>query len=275
MRRLKKPHFDVERIVRDCAKSYSQDSLRKQFFDNATYIKEKSDEYDQYASKTEWDHIVKEYKVNGIITSEEMRSLYEDKFTKHKAERENYYDKIMSLATNGKCPICGIGHVSTLDHYLAKSIYPTYAVTPENLIPVCKDCNYNKRDYEIKSINNALLHPYYDSIDSIEWLCARIEKEGEMMVVCYYVNPSISGELYKRLKNHFDRYKLGKAYAVQASTEISENMRIWKDRFFCGRDKLISYLNECLRSREAYMKNTWNTALLRALIRNIDVFSEL
>ena len=51
---------------------------------------------------------------------------------------------LMSLANTGKCPICGIGQASTLDHYLAKTIYPTYAVTPYNLVPVCKDCNFAK-----------------------------------------------------------------------------------------------------------------------------------
>lgn len=93
---------------------------------------------------------------------------------------------LMSLANTGKCPICGIGQASTLDHYLAKTIYPTYAVTPYNLVPVCKDCNFAKSD-------------------------------------------SIMREEFK------------------------------------------TYLTELLAAKESFQYNTWNTALLRALIENIDI----
>ena len=83
----------------------------------------------------------------------------------------------MSLAVNGKCPICGIGPVSNLDHYLAKSLYPTYAITPINLVPECRDCNFNKRDTLIKSATDSPLHPYYDEIDNRIWLVAELVKD--------------------------------------------------------------------------------------------------
>lgn len=275
MRCLKKPKFDVATIVKDCANSFRGEK-KELFSTNALYIKEKSDAYDSYARMKEWEKIPKEDKVNGVISAKDMNTLYSEKFAKHMPERGAYYDKIMSLAVNGKCPICGIGQVSTLDHYLAKSLYPTYAVTPVNLIPTCKDCNHTKLDYEITSIESALFHPYYDNIDNVEWLCARVEKKETTIVAQYYVNPNLeNNNLYLRLKNHFDTYKLGKAYAIQASTEIAENTMIWKRKYNEGKTELKSLLEECLKSRENYMKNTWNTALLRALIKNIEVFSDI
>ena len=272
MRHLPKPQFDVEKIVNDCAQSYKEDSKRKLFCKNALYIKEKSDYYDLCAEQGNWVNITKENTVNGIITVKEMVNLYKDKFAKHRPEREIYYDKIMSIAKNGKCPICGIGQVSTLDHYLAKTLYPTYTVTPYNLVPVCKDCNFNKHDFELLNNSDALLHPYYDDIDSFEWLCASLKKYDEGIVANYYINPNIEENLYSRLTKHFEIYHLGQAYAIQASTEIAENMSLWKNKYNdLGEKAFIMFLTECLQSRELYMKNTWSTALLRALINNVKV----
>lgn len=274
MRHLPKPQFNVEKIIKDCAQSYKEDDKKKRFYDNALYIKEKSDGYDLCAEQGDWVNIVKENTVNGVITVKEMVNLYKDKFAKHMPEREIYYDRIMSIAKNGKCPICGIGQVSTLDHYLAKTLYPTYTVTPCNLVPICKDCNFNKLDFELSTNNDALLHPYYDDIDDIEWLCASVIRYDESIVANYFINPSIEKNLYSRLTKHFETYRLGQAYAVQASTEIAENIILWRNKYKeLGKDAFVIFLNECLQSKEYYMKNTWNTALLRALINNVDILS--
>lgn len=272
MRHLPKPQFNVEEIIKDCAQSYRENDKKKLFCDNALYIKEKSDRYDLCAKQGAWVNILKESAVNGVITVEEMVNLYKDKFAKHIPEREIYYDKIMSVAKNGKCPICGIGQVSTLDHYLAKTLYPTYTVTPCNLVPICKDCNFNKRDFELSTNNDALLHPYYDDIDAVEWLCASVIRYDENIVVNYFINPNLEKNLYSRLTKHFKTYCLGQAYAIQASTEIAENIILWKHKYKeLGKELFVIFLKECLQSKECYMKNTWNTALLRALINNIDV----
>ncbi|TGA97710.1 hypothetical protein E4665_11460 [Sporolactobacillus shoreae] len=55
-----------------------------------------------------------------------------------------YYDLFLSLPPNEKCPYCGQKKVSTLDHFLPKSVYTPLIVTPTNLVPSCKDCNTEK-----------------------------------------------------------------------------------------------------------------------------------
>ena len=98
------------------------------------------------------------------------------------------------------------------------------------------------------------------------------KKEEGSIVARYFVNPNIDNELYVRLKNHFEIYDLGQAYAVQAATEIAENVLLWKNKYIeLGKESLIALLSEGLHSRETWMKNTWNTALLRALIDNVEV----
>ena len=87
MRHLLKPQFNVEKIIKDCAQSYREDDKKKRFYDNALYIKEKSDGYDLCAEQGDWVKIVKENTVNGVITVEEMVNLYKDKFAKRQKGR--------------------------------------------------------------------------------------------------------------------------------------------------------------------------------------------
>ena len=279
MRHLVKPEFDVKEIVETCADSYRDKPKRQQFMDNSEYIKEMSEDYNTHAESGDWIAITREDKVNGVISIEDMKNLYDKKFVIHPDVRGKYYDKILSLAQGGKCPICGIGQVSNLDHYLAKSIYPTYTVTPVNLIPVCRDCNYYKLDKSISSNDDAPLNPYYEDVDGFEWLCATITVSDDTFVATYFVNPQIEIDdsgLYTRLCNHFTIYKLAIAYSTQATTEIAENLLFWKEKYSeWGEVEFRGYLQDCLRSKEKYQKNTWNTALLRALINDVSVFAKL
>ena len=41
-----------------------------------------------------------------------------------------------------------------------------------------------------------------------------------------------------------------------------------------GDSTFINYLHRCLESKETYQRNTWNTALLRALIDNPYILSD-
>lgn len=279
MRHLDRMEFSVKEIVKDCASSIIDESLRKKYINSAEYIEQKSEEYIDIANKNNWTEISTHETVNMIISKDEMVKLYDRKFVARPDVRGKYYDKILATAKSGKCPICGIGQASTLDHYLAKTLYPTYAVTPGNLIPTCKDCNGSKSNRPINNIQEAPLHPYFDDIDDVIWLCADITSKNDILVAQYYVNPEIDksdSEQYARLCAHLQLYKLKHAYSIQASTEISENTELWKKVYKQGgKQGLLRYLTECLNSCEMVQRNTWKTALIRGLINAVedDIFN--
>lgn len=280
MKHLQKPELRTKDIISDCSASYRQDThngIKKKLLDSVDYISVTSQIYDNEAQEGNWSVFQPHSVVNGVLSKDDMCDVYDSKFVKVPAIRNKYYDHLMSLAINGKCPICGIGHASTLDHYLAKTIYPTYAVTPYNLVPVCKDCNFEKLDSPLNP-DIAPLHPYYEDIDSIVWLKAIIIRKEDELVAEYIVCENVEDyddNLYHRLNNHMDLYKLNKVYAIQASTEIAENISFWKEKLTTwGEDSFRTYLLEVLASKESYQRNTWNTALLRALINNIDILLE-
>lgn len=278
MRKIDKPTYNTKKIVNECSESFRDKTKRENYQKSAIFIATESDSYDKLAIKQSLYKIKPHNKVNSILTASDMEKLYSDKFAKHASVRPKYYDKIM-VSSAGRCPICGVGVVSNLDHYLAKSIYPTYAVTPTNLIPICRDCNYNKSDTKIDSITSAPFHPYYDSIDNIEWLVAKLQVANGQIVAQYSVNEEIelyNADLYNRLCNHFDVYKLNKVYGVQSSAEIADNYRQWKDNYNTwGKKYFLRFLEQQLNSCEIYQKNTWKTALLRAFLNNITLLKRI
>lgn len=157
-----------------------------------------------------------------------MLDIYESKFVK--GTGRPYYDKYMSLPTNGKCPFCGIGTVSTLDHYLPKSKYPALAITPKNMIPACRDCNLGKkRTFSPQNSEEEPLHPYFDDVEQDIWLSVRFEVAGKELVPTYFVRKPVAWNdlLFRRVENHMVLYNLYTSYAVHAA-----EMKLQADRVY-------------------------------------------
>lgn len=280
MRHLQKPRLPIESILKDCATSYRQgtrDGIKDKLHASIDVICAESRIYDVEAERQNWSAFCPHTMVNGILSKDDMCDVYDSKFVKTEKIKNKYYDHLMSLATSGKCPICGIGQVSTLDHYLAKTIYPIYAVTPCNLVPVCKDCNFSKHDSSLDPMC-APLHVYYDEVDFVVWLKTSLIKSAGGIVAEFSVSDSLQEHdpgLFRRLKKHMELYELNKAYAIQATTEIAENILFWREKLeIWGREVFKEYLSEVLASKEAYQRNTWNTALLRALIEDVEIVNK-
>ena len=67
------------------------------------------------------------------------------------------------------CPACGEdGTPNTLDHYLPKSKYPEFSVTPRNLFPMCDVCQGKKGSKTVNGTNQRLfVHPYFDDFTAL------------------------------------------------------------------------------------------------------------
>lgn len=66
-----------------------------------------------------------------------------------KTDLKEYYLDLKEKRELTVCPFCGIKPLKSrtelkreaFDHYFAKAVYPFNSVNPENLIPMCSDCN--------------------------------------------------------------------------------------------------------------------------------------
>lgn len=272
MRRLNKPIFDVKEIVCDCAESIRDKDKKERIQNAAEKIFEESEKYDSFASEHKISEIKEHSDVNGTVTTDEMVFLYKNKFVGKPEVKEKYYDKIM-LLSNGKCPICDLGQVSNLDHYLPKSKYPTYAVTPYNLVPICRDCNIDKKDLSVTENELATFHPYYDEADSVIWLKAELKEENGGLIAVYSVNHEISDNTFlNRCENHIKTHGLEKRYCIESAREIADNYEDWKKCILTyGIEEYKFRINDKIKSFETIYNNSWKVALYRALLDNIDI----
>ena len=68
--------------------------------------------------------------IEGLVTAAEMVTMYDTRMVRSTSPGRVIYDEILISAPLGRCPLCGTRQVSTLDHFLAKSLYPLFAVSP-------------------------------------------------------------------------------------------------------------------------------------------------
>jgi hypothetical protein len=201
----------------------------------------------------------------GELTKDELTSLYTDHMVKRNQPARSYYDRIKSLAPLGKCPYCGFGQVSTLDHFLSKARYPSFSVLPVNLIPTCADCNKEKVA-GVLDAENQMPHPYFEvlSIETDTWLYA-IVKETTPATAMFLVRPPNhwSVELARRVITYVRDLKLTSRFAIEADSELSALSD------FLGQletsQRIGNYLELMTQTERSHRRNSWKAALYEAL----------
>lgn len=199
------------------------------------------------------------------VTKRDMTNLYSLSFAKAGKPARNYYDEIMLSAPLGKCPYCGFGHVSTLDHFLSKARYPAFSVLPINLIPSCSDCNHGKAS-SLVTQENQISHPYYEleHIENDSWLFASVSMTSPVTVEFYAEFPeSWPPDLVSRVENYFRDFKLASRFAVESASELvslSDYLNILAEKNMVG-----IYLRGVADAERARERNTWKAALYDAL----------
>ena len=271
METLPKPTFSVtaKEIFEICISGFSDKLLQIDLLACSTYVEKDSLTF--CGSIPELLHTIQKNPVlpKGI-TKDHMIKVYSDKFAKKNTPGRIYYDKLLSAPQGGRCPICGVRLVKNLDHYLPKAFYPTLVVTPENLIPTCRDCNFDKHAYTISKPEEAPLHPYFDDISDEIWLVVNLmpHKTALYDVEC----PETWTEINKmRIKRHLQLYNLDEFYASKSAQEIADNIFYWQQIFSdCGEVQLLDHLIGSCASIEKNQLNSWRAALYRGLVNQFD-----
>lgn len=276
MRKLNAPGDSVQDVFSTCIESYRDAALNNRLRSIVPVLSDEASRFEDCVLTSKTHTIPTADNVGGVVSKAEMLDIYESKFVK--GTGRPYYDKYMSLPTNGKCPFCGIGTVSTLDHYLPKSKYPALAITPKNMIPACRDCNLGKkRTFSPQNSEEEPLHPYFDDVEQDIWLSVRFEVAGKELVPTYFVRKPVAWNdlLFRRVENHMVLYNLYTSYAVHAAEEITGRSGIWHvflDR--CGEDFLAASFHDEAVSREQLFLNSWQSALYRGLEEHIDFVTQ-
>ena len=273
MRKMRKPENNVSEIVTDCTSNYRDSNLRDRHLSNISFIEDYTTNFENQMSLSGVHTIAPHDNVNGAVSKDEMVKLYTNKFSKLKEPGRKHYDKIIVSEPSGKCPICSVRSVTTIDHFMGKSAYPTLAVSPVNLIPTCRDCNIDKGEQPFLSSENVHLHPYFDDIDDVIWMTVEISNVSDDAIATYSVVKTKPEKwdklLFERVRNHFVLFKLHKLYSLQAADEISGvKYKLQKIKAKVGITGLYQDMQDTLCSYEKISLNHWKAALYRGILES-------
>lgn len=265
MRIIPKPNISPIRAYVACYSSFSDPAKQNDFKLIACFINAQSIQYNTNANSTNLYSFSTHTTVHGSIVKNDMKILYENNMVKNKRGRR-IYDKLLSLPLLNRCPFCGIGTVTTLDHYLPKAEFPKFAVLPYNLVASCKDCNTGKLASYATTQNTQTLHPYYDNFTSEQWLYARVLQP---LKIEFYVNPPATwSQVDKdRVQEHFKNYKLAGRFSIEASN-ILANLNYKFTQYFSNPTDIKKELEREYNINKNLHLNSWETAMYQALYQD-------
>ena len=277
MREMLPPPDSPRYVYVTCAQSASDLDVRGRLIAQTDIIESIANDYNHKAQTQDLYVILpnechNDEAVLAGVTKKELKALYSTQMLNNRAPRA-IYDSILARAPLGRCPFCGIGQASTLDHYLPKAVFPQLAVVPVNLVPSCKDCNHGKNAALATDREAQVLHPYYDHGHYIsdQWLIAEIRPTSPETVVFSVAPPGHWSDFSKhRVQAHFTDFKLGERYSIEAANELAEKASLLE--YFhqdLGIDALLNLLSSEANSSFNNNPNSWQTALYQALLRKL------
>lgn len=219
--KIKKPDFKLIDLYDICVSHYKdkeKEKLMKQIKndlinDESRYLKN-LDDGKLYLEREGITH-------SKDVSKSDLIDLYNRKLINSQLEARSYYDRIRT--SSHICPYCGKRHVTTVDHFMPKSIYPNFSITPINLIPCCSDCNTSKNDEKYDTEDSIFFHPYSnDEINNKRWLIAKlILKDGYLMFDFNVSDNQLDSIEFSRMNNQFKKLKLKEYYNVEANEKFN------------------------------------------------------
>jgi hypothetical protein len=159
-----------------------------------------------------------DFQVNSI-SADEFLWLYGERLVKS-VPGKIVYGTLLQNATYGLCSYCQYHAAKTLDHFVPKSLVPTLAIDPWNLIPSCWDCNHSLSNFFGASPHEEFLHPFFMP-DIGRWLFAEV-RETSPPTLLFWAEPgqNLSSPLRSRIIHQFDRLKLAMLYPIVSTSDL-------------------------------------------------------
>lgn len=266
MRSLPKPDEKAGEVFALCISRIRNQDLRQRLTSVTNLVTTAANDFDNAAFSTSLHALLLASNTVGKVTKEEMIGVYTGRMAAKGMPGRPLYEKLVTTPVHGKCPLCGIGQVTTLDHHLPKSRYPILVVTPTNLVPSCTWCQTSKKEAFPKTAEEETLHPYYDNLESSTWLKATVV-EGEPASFIFDVDPPSEWPTttVSRVRHHMAIFKLARLYTSNAGSQLASIRSRLTDLYnSCGIEGVKSYLSDDARSYGKVSFNSWQSAMYRA-----------
>lgn len=291
MWKIEKPTFKVDEVFIECISNYRDNTknryLKTRLNSYQSEIEHFSCVYENHALDKTFYKLPPDMLITNneaIVTSEEMKKVYEEKLSRRGQPGRAFYDKIV-VSAKKKCPLCGKVGINNLelDHHLPKSEYPTLSVTPSNLVPSCSICNKLKLAKSPKKTDTETIHPYFldnKKEENSQWLYSKVvPDENEIPTLIFFVksNPKWDRPTVARIENHFSVFNLAETYNTLAISDLVDNLGVWVamyneavERFDSkfATEILKDHLTNCANSYKLINLNYWKFATYEALSKS-------
>jgi len=262
MRNLSRPVFAASEVFDAAASRFTDSEFRRRLAVERASMLASARAYEQ-AANTSSLHLIPQASDVGCLSNSELVSLYSYGLLRRKSVAREFYEKI-KLSAKNVCPSCNHRAVAQLDHYLAKSKFGAFVVDPNNLVPICHQCNFDKLSRSAETFADLPLHPYFDDIGRTFWLkCELIESPNP--IGRFFVDKSIlSGELGQKVENHMMSLSLDVLYTVESAVEINRLSAFIRRMRTIGEVTSSQILRSKAEAAEETEPNSWRHALYRA-----------
>lgn len=264
MRSQPRPPFSAEEVFDACAERFIDPLYKQRLADVKAEVLEASVAY-QDKGKMGTLHDIAPSKKIGDVSNADMCRLYTQGMLRRRSTARTYYEDIRLAAPYNVCPICNHRPVATLEHYLAKTEFTPFTVNPDNLVPSCYDCNFEKNAAVFSDFETSPLHPYFDDLGQKSWLTASLVETSPPIPVYSVAKEVLSKPLRRKVKNHMATFGIYSLYAEEGAAELSRNREIALSFYRNGGSGVLrSYLQRRHASISAVEPNSWRTALYAA-----------
>ena len=267
MRPLALPTFSVSDVLNAFAAKAVPDPVRdKVALHYATFVQQDA-LYSLHSVGHRWWEFPRTTAV-GTLNNEDLKGLYKNEMSDKRGTAFAFYSAIKNSAPHDKCPFCGVGVVSSVDHFLPKSRYSDITVAPANLVPCCNDCNKNKHVRFPTQYGGQLIHPYFDDFTQFRWVKGTVFDEGAPRVgFAVDSNGNYDDEDEKRLLTHFSCLHLARLFGSNAAEALTtERENLVKTAAAFGTPGVRDYLSEQAQKYNSKHLNSWQTAFYEALL---------
>ncbi len=269
MKTIAKPTIKVKDVFLQCISTVDNLTLKQNLTNCVNVLETAETDFENKFGQHQIYQIAQNLVVLAPIGKKEMKTVYDYRMVKTPLGRV-YYNQLMSAAQYGKCPLCSVREVDALDHYLPKSKYPVYSVTPINLVPACTPCNIGKRiDYPSTS-EEQTLHPYYDNVENVSWIIATVLQTNPISFEYSVAVPNGWTQILKdRAKNHFESFHLNELFSTHANEELRGAKKQLEKLYNYDPNLMKAHLQECYNSRLELGVNSWQAVMYNTLLNDI------
>ena len=188
--------------------------------------------------------------------------------------------RLLDRVLVARCPFCGIGESSTLDHYLPKEQHPQFALLSGNLVPSCGPCNTRKGRLVVDESTYVrfFLHPYFDKIPDLQFLHVDVAPLSDALGLIYRLaRPNgMTRRTFQHLNTHFTRLWLADRYRLMSLEHLRDRYLAFA-RFYGAGENSRRLAGELIQDAgdltAEHGPNHWRAVLYLALAAN-DAFCD-